>query len=67
MGDGQLWRGVRAEACKAWQRVCGVLRDIEAAVLRAAGKDSLGLKALKRPEPFTRAMAPPVLSSSQCL
>ncbi|PCH61495.1 MAG: hypothetical protein COC05_00780 [Gammaproteobacteria bacterium] len=43
-----------------------VLRDIEVAVFPHADRDILGLNALKRLQPFTMQMDPPMLTGSQC-
>lgn len=43
-----------------------VLRDIEVAVLPNATRDILGLNALRRLQPFTLQMEPPLISGAHC-
>lgn len=43
-----------------------VLRDIEVAVFPNADRDILGLNALRRLQPFTMQMDPPMLKGAQC-
>lgn len=43
-----------------------VIRDVEAAVLPNAGRNVLGLSALRKAAPFTMTLEPPRLSLSRC-